>query len=122
MDLENLGPVPPRLLNEGVHGSVYAVTWNDTDVAVKVIPERMLEVGSQERRFRQKLLKMTEARHPNLVHLHKGVHVPTVGVYFIAELIERDLKSAITSNMNLSTFDKLRWARDLAAGLSYLHN
>lgn len=114
--------MPGRLLGKGVFGSVYATTWKDTKVAVKVIPRRIVGLGSQEEYFWQEVNTMVQLRHPNIVQLYGVCDSGDEGYIIVSELLDRDLKATITSNRNISNYTKLRWARDLAVGLAGLHD
>jgi serine/threonine protein kinase len=115
-------------LAEGAYGLLYRGTWNDQEVAVKILrsDEIIEEKIAVFKEFRREVSIMSELKHENLVEL-KGFSVSGGKAAMIMEFMKHgDLYSIIKTNelppprLPLST--AIKFGVDIAKGMEFLHS
>jgi serine/threonine-protein kinase TNNI3K len=110
-----------KYLGEGSFGEVRAAEYNDTHVAIKKLKRH----GDSRRatdKFWSEIQVMASLSHPNIVQFI-GVGWNDNGELLMAsEWMEGNLCEYLAQHPNMNLFDRLRLARDLAVGLSWLHS
>jgi serine/threonine protein kinase/formylglycine-generating enzyme required for sulfatase activity len=93
----------------------------DRDVAVKVLPAKMMQDEDAEARFYREVQAAAKLTHPNVVHAydageHDGLH------YLIMEYVEgRDLAEIVHEHGPLPVEQAVECVRQAAQGLQYAH-
>ena len=136
IDFEEL-EVGERIADGGV-GVVQQGYWRGESVALKTLFDvRVSESLKQE--YMNELLVMSELQHPNIVTL-LGACMNPPNLCFVMELCETSLFELLHRNRNttnnnsssrsnrrwdkssFSAYEKVQMARDVAAGVAYLHS
>lgn len=110
------------LANTGAFGEVWAGKCHGTNCAIK----RFKKIGEQLKMKTAELFKeidiMRRIRHPNVVSLLGISSCPTTGeIVVVMELMQGTLNEKRRANPNMSQFERLTIAKDIARGLSWLH-
>jgi hypothetical protein len=115
-DLEVLAPI-----SSGAHGEVFKGRLKSLDelVAVKKFP-----FADQKSRdcFRQEVTMLSKFRHENIVMFKGAVLAPDM-CCIVSELCVENLMTKLTDNpYPISWPVRIRWARDIAKAMNYLHS
>jgi len=106
-------------LGEGAFGKVYKGKCRGKDVAIKVpIKQRLTE--EELKAFRHEVQIMRKIFHPNVV-LFLGASTAENNLKIVTELMETDLEKIIHSGKQLTLPEKIRYAKDAALGMNWLH-
>ena len=119
-----------RRLGRGAGGEVVLATWRGQDVAVKVILPELALIPARASKFAREATILAPLRHPNVLKLLAVTTVaPDLGL--VTELATRGNLLACLEAQNekreahVTEADdlaqRLRWARDTALGMNYLH-
>jgi hypothetical protein len=113
-DLELLNPI-----SSGAHGDVFSgrLTSIDEVVAVKRFP--CSDAKSREC-FRQELTMLSKFRHENIV-MFKGAVITPELCCMVQELCEENLLDRLARPGPIHWSQRLKWARDMAKAMNYLH-
>eukprot|EP00644_Phytophthora_capsici_P000770 jgi/Phyca11/7008/fgenesh1_pm.PHYCAscaffold_16_\ len=117
-----------NLLSRGGFGEVYAGTFNNQRVAVKVLLNDSRKDIRQVESFLTEAKMMAELDHPNIVRLVGVAWDSLTDLCVVLEFIENgDLRSLLQvfyNNNHAHGFDpdKLQIAQHVAHGLTYLHS
>lgn len=113
-DLELLEPI-----SSGAHGDVFSgrLTSIDEVVAVKRFP--CSDAKSREC-FRQELTMLSKFRHENIV-MFKGAVITPELCCMVSELCAENLLDRLARPVVIHWSQRLRWARDIAKSMNYLH-
>jgi hypothetical protein len=109
-------------IGKGVFGSVYKGVCRGQVVAVKVPLQQESLTAEQLKEFRDEVAILRKIYHPNVV-LFLGACTQPQRIMIVSQYCPRgNLDQLLKSNERLSHNDKLRMAKDVALGLSWLHN
>ncbi|KXZ54209.1 hypothetical protein GPECTOR_5g301 [Gonium pectorale] len=115
------------LLGQGAFGAVYRGVYGRdkaVPVAVKVLNGSVVDGRAMQRdmaSFHAEMSILSRLRHKNIVHLFGGCMRPP-HIFFVMQLMRQSLDSVIHHmHPPLSLRRALELARDVAAGLLYLH-
>lgn len=113
-ELEVLAPI-----SSGAQGDVYQGRLKSLDelVAIKKFP--FLDQKSRDC-FRQEVTMLSKFRHENIVMFKGAVMTPDM-CCIISELCVDNLLNRLESPVSISWNTRLRWARDIAKSMNYLH-
>ncbi|CUG86885.1 mitogen-activated protein kinase kinase kinase, putative [Bodo saltans] len=113
-DLQLLNPI-----SSGAHGDVFSgkLTSIDEVVAVKRFP--CSDAKSREC-FRQELTMLSKFRHENIVMFKGAVITPDL-CCMVQELCEENLLDRLARPTTIPWSQRLKWARDMAKAMNYLH-
>lgn len=113
-DLQLLNPI-----SSGAHGDVFSgkLTSIDEVVAVKRFP--CTDTKSREC-FRQELTMLSKFRHENIV-MFKGAVITPELCCMVQELCEENLLDRLARPGPIHWSQRLKWARDMAKAMNYLH-
>lgn len=111
------------IANTGAFGEVWAGKCLGTNCAIK----RFKKIGADLKMKMAELYKeidiMRRIRHPNVVSLLGISSCPeTQEIVVVMELMQGTLNQKRRANPNLSQFERLTIAKDIARGLSWLHS
>ena len=118
--------IPPNkiqfesIIGEGISGTVWKATWNNSIVAVKKFGEESLSFSEEE--FKREVTLMTTLRHENVAHC-LGCCMETSNYYIVSELFERGSIAEIIEKkqVNISMKLVIHVALGIAKGMNYLH-
>lgn len=105
----------------GSFGEVFRGQVLGTPCATKVFKRQGASFKMKMAELRKEIDIMRRIRHPNIVALLGISTTPTKEVVILMELMQGTLNDYRTNNRDPSDFDRLRIARDIARGLSWLH-
>ncbi|GIL59077.1 hypothetical protein Vafri_14033 [Volvox africanus] len=112
------------LLGQGAFGAVYRGVYRRDMVAVKLLNGSIVDGRALQRdmaSFHAELSILSRLRHKNIVRLYGGCMRPPC-IFLVMQLMRQSLDSVIHHAQQPLTLRKaLQIARDVAAGLSYLH-
>ena len=116
-----------RRLGRGAGGEVVLATWRGKDVAVKVILPELALIPARADKFAREAMILAPLRHPNVLQLLAvTTEAPDLGL--VTEVAARGNLLACLEAQNEGRMpeaedlaQRLRWARDTARGMSYLH-
>lgn len=131
MAVTNPGEVPEYELNpldiqirrsDGIHkGSYQVAKWNGTKVSVKILDKDVHADHESLNAFRHELTLLEKVRHPNVVQFI-GAVTQNIPMMIVLEYHSKgDLASYLNKKGRLSTFKALRFALEIARGMSCLH-
>ncbi len=109
-------------IGAGAMGEVYLARDRklDRQVAVKSLPPEMAADAGRLRRFEQEARAASALNHPNIVTIHEiGEHGGTP--YIVMQYIEGETLSTILSAGPLPTDKLVRYATQMAEGLTKAH-
>ncbi|GFR47589.1 hypothetical protein Agub_g9322, partial [Astrephomene gubernaculifera] len=113
------------LLGQGAFGAVYRGVYRRDTVAVKLLNGTVVDGRALQRdmaSFHAEMSILSRLRHRNIVRLYGGCMRPP-HIFLVMQLMRQSLDSLIHhSPRRLTLLRALEVARDVAAGLSYLHN
>jgi N-acetylneuraminic acid mutarotase len=113
-------------LGEGAFGEVILATYREIEVAVKILhqgPNRPIMGSDTSQLFEQEIDFMRRTRHRNIVlFLGWGV-TGTGGLFLVTEYMQRGSLSNVLQTYRTTFFldRKLKFARDAADGMRFLH-
>jgi len=119
-DISNTEVTLGKKLGEGQFGAVFEAKCRGLTVAVKVLHET--EMSSEDiQDFKNEVGIMVHLRHPNIVLL-MGACYETGHFMIVTELMKTDMGTIIHNpEYNISLPTKIRFAKDIANGLAWLH-
>ncbi|KAL6616523.1 hypothetical protein ACP70R_038793 [Stipagrostis hirtigluma subsp. patula] len=131
MMVSSPGDVPEYELNpkelqfrrghEVTPGVYHIAKWNGTKVSVKVLDRQSNYDQETINAFRQELTVLEKVRHPNVVQF-VGAVTQNIPLMIVSELHgENDLSTCIQKKGRLHAQKVLKYALDIARGMSYLH-
>ena len=109
-------------IDSGAFGEVWRGRWNDMPVAVKRMQAVLLALDdSFAREFEAETTLMRRLRHANVVTFF-GAGTDRDGMPFlVCELMANSLQKLVWETEPLSEQQKVKWARDAAQGMAFLH-
>eukprot|EP00029_Vermamoeba_vermiformis_P009351 TRINITY_DN4633_c1_g1_i1.p1 TRINITY_DN4633_c1_g1~~TRINITY_DN4633_c1_g1_i1.p1 ORF type:complete len:529 (-),score=229.48 TRINITY_DN4633_c1_g1_i1:181-1767(-) len=107
-------------LGSGCFGTVYKGLCRGKQVAIKKLLAQDLDQNVLDE-FRKEVQIMTHLRHPNIV-LFMGACTEPSHLAIVTELMPRgNLFDILHSNIEISLIQKVKWAKDIAQGMNWLH-
>ena len=109
-------------IDSGAFGEVWRGRWNDMAVAVKRMRAVLLALDdSFAREFEAETTLMRRLRHANVVTFF-GAGTDRDGMPFlVCELMANSLQKLVWVPSRLSEQRQVKWARDAAQGMAFLH-
>jgi serine/threonine protein kinase len=108
-------------LGSGAFGNVFSGTCRGLPVAIKVLKQKQLP-EQQMISFRKEVTIMSKIAHPNVLTF-LGVCLEADNLLLITELLQMDLLTVLHNpKIDLSPFDKVKIARDIALGCNWIHS
>ncbi|MGI8837780.1 MAG: protein kinase domain-containing protein [Pyrinomonadaceae bacterium] len=111
-----------KKIGAGGMGEVYLATDNqlERNIALKVLPAEFCCDAERVRRFKQEARAASALNHPNIITIHEIGEVED-RLFIATEFIEGEtLREKIRKN-DLSVYESVRIAEQIAAGLSVAH-
>ncbi|XP_048612114.1 integrin-linked protein kinase 1-like isoform X1 [Brassica napus] len=107
---------------DGISKGIYQVAkWNGTKVSVKILDKDLYKDNETIEAFKHELTLLEKVRHPNVVQF-VGAVTQNVPMMIVSEYHPKgDLGSYLQKKGRLSPSKVLRFARDIARGMNYLH-
>lgn len=102
-------------------GTFRVATWRGTQVAVKTLSEDVITNEDKVRAFRDELALLQQIRHPNVVQFLGAVTQSSPMMIVTEYLPKGDLSAFLKRKGALKPSLAVRFALDIARGLSYLH-
>lgn len=112
--------VQEQLLGKGQYGFVYRGRCRQLPVAFKVF-QNQDPTDDELEDLRTELMIMRSLRHPNIISCLGACTVPG-NIKIVTELMEGDLETLLEKNKELSLFQRMKMAKGIALGLTWLHN
>jgi serine/threonine protein kinase len=109
-----------KLLAEGAFGAVYAGKVHGTEAAIKVMRGRRRRATMGEIRKEVEVLRL--AKHPHVALFMGMTETPNGDPVMLMELMQGDLEAYLRQHSQLSVFERLEIARQVATGLGWLHS
>ncbi|KAJ6238954.1 serine/threonine-protein kinase edr1 [Anaeramoeba flamelloides] len=112
-DLEAIG--------SGAYGNVFRAIWRGKEVAVKRIKPEYVR-GEHLEEFKREVLVLSRTRHPNIV-LFMGACTQLPNLFLVTEYCHHGslFQMIRSSQTNLTYQEKIKAAKDIALGMTYLH-
>ncbi|KAK9051626.1 hypothetical protein SSX86_028253 [Deinandra increscens subsp. villosa] len=102
-------------------GTFAVASWRGTQVAVKKLGDELFTDEDKVTAFRDELELLQKIRHPNVVQF-LGAVTQSSPMMIVTELLPKgDLKECLKRKGALKTLTALKYAMDIARGMSYLH-
>ncbi|CAH8385896.1 unnamed protein product [Eruca vesicaria subsp. sativa] len=102
-------------------GTYCMAMWRGIQVAVKKLDDKVLSDHDQVRKFHDELALLQRLRHPNIVHF-LGAVTQSNPMMIVTEYLPRgDLRELLKRKGQLKPATAVRYALDIARGMSYLH-
>lgn len=102
-------------------GTYHIAMWRGIQVAVKKLKDEVLSDEDQVRRFHDELALLQRLRHPNIVQF-LGAVTQSSPMMIVTEYLPRgDLRELLKRKVQLKPANAIRYALDIARGMSYLH-
>uniref|UniRef100_A0A453G5P8 Protein kinase domain-containing protein n=1 Tax=Aegilops tauschii subsp. strangulata TaxID=200361 RepID=A0A453G5P8_AEGTS len=132
MMASNPGEIPEYELNPGElqfrkgdevlkQGTYQVAKWNGTKVSVKIVDRETYSDQEAINSFRHELTVFEKVRHPNVVQFI-GAVTQNIPMMIVSEYhANADLGSLIQRKGRLNGHKVLRYALDIARGMTYLH-
>ncbi|VAH67061.1 unnamed protein product [Triticum turgidum subsp. durum] len=131
MMVSNPGEIPEYELNPGelqfrkgdevLKGTYQVAKWNGTKVSVKIVDRETYSDQEAINSFRHELTVFEKVRHPNVVQFI-GAVTQNIPMMIVSEYhANADLGSLIQRKGRLNGHKVLRYALDIARGMTYLH-
>eukprot|EP00052_Salpingoeca_macrocollata_P011384 m.87680 g.87680 ORF g.87680 m.87680 type:complete len:1055 (-) comp18030_c0_seq5:27-3191(-) len=109
-------------LGKGAFGEVWRAQWGDSAVAVKTLRcELMWLDDSITAEFEAEVDFMRTLRHKNIVRFLGAGQLPDHTPFLVTELMQKGSLREVLNSETSSWPRRLRFARDAAAGMDYLH-
>ncbi|EDR25290.1 tyrosine protein kinase transforming protein SEA, putative [Entamoeba dispar SAW760] len=110
------------ILGKGTFGNVWKATWRGQNVAVKLIPTRMV-IENTILQFTKEVQLMKHLRHPCVLQFF-GSGTDMNYILIVMELMERGSVRNILADKNiyLTWKRRLKMLHDAASGMYYLHS
>ncbi|GAV80557.1 Pkinase domain-containing protein/Ank_2 domain-containing protein [Cephalotus follicularis] len=102
-------------------GTFQIASWRGIQVAVKKLPEEVLTDEDKVRAFRDELELLQRIRHPNVVQFLGAVTQSSPMMIVTEYLPKGDLRGYLIRKGALKPAKAVRFALDIARGISYLH-
>ncbi|KAL7605429.1 integrin-linked protein kinase 1 isoform X2 [Lactuca sativa] len=102
-------------------GTFAIASWRGTQVAVKKLGDELFTDEEKVRAFRDELDLFQKIRHPNVVQFLGAVTQSSPMMIVIEYLPKGDLRAFLKRKGALKTITALKYALDIARGMSYLH-
>ncbi len=103
-----------KQIGRGSFSQVFQGVCNSKPVAVK-----KLSIGPSEERLRREI-EISKLRHPNIISFF-GSFTHEGSVYIITELAQKSLFDFLVEHPTPDHQRSFRWAKEIAAGVHYLH-
>mmetsp|Transcript_48122 Transcript_48122/g.109332 ORF Transcript_48122/g.109332 Transcript_48122/m.109332 type:complete len:441 (+) Transcript_48122:222-1544(+) len=114
--------VTDHILGEGSFGSVRVAQWNGTECAIKCLSVDHFSVEDEED-FKKEIKTMQELHHPNIVQfLGYSTSHSLGGLVILMEYLRQGSVEDYVLEHHVSTRTCVRWAKQMAQALAYLHN
>eukprot|EP00039_Didymoeca_costata_P017234 m.317537 g.317537 ORF g.317537 m.317537 type:complete len:471 (+) comp16509_c1_seq6:2973-4385(+) len=111
------------VLGQGASGVVYKGTWMDGEVAIKFseLADREALVATQ---FMEEAETMAKLRHPNIIQFYGAGESPDHKPFIVMEVMDRGTLYDLlqTSFKDLDWVKKLKFCKEISAGMAYLHD
>ncbi|WZY68887.1 integrin-linked protein kinase 1 [Brassica rapa] len=102
-------------------GTYCMAMWRGIQVAVKKLDDKVLSDDDQVRKFHDELALLQRLRHPNIVQF-LGAVTQSNPMMIVTEYLPRgDLRELLKRKVQLKPATAVRYALDIARGMSYLH-
>ncbi|KAL6056595.1 Pre-mRNA 3'-end-processing factor FIP1 [Balamuthia mandrillaris] len=118
-EIQHSEVVMEGLLGEGGSGAVYKGKWRGIAVAIKKLKGQSL-MWSERETFVKEIDMMSQLRHPNIV-LFMGACLQPGSIFFLTEFADRGNLNDCIKKQNPPWNIRLRFMRDIARGMTYLH-
>ncbi|KAI3764851.1 hypothetical protein L2E82_14868 [Cichorium intybus] len=102
-------------------GTFAIASWRGTQVAVKKLGDELFTDEDKVRAFRDELELFQKIRHPNVVQFLGAVTQSSPMMIVIEYLPKGDLRAFLKRKGALKPITALKYAMDIARGMSYLH-
>ncbi|KAI3740229.1 hypothetical protein L2E82_30654 [Cichorium intybus] len=102
-------------------GTFTIASWRGTQVAVKKLKDEVFTDEEKVRAFRDELELLQKIRHPNVVQFLGAVTQSNPMMIVTEYLPKGDLRAFLKRKGALKPIIALRFARDIARGMNYLH-
>ncbi|KAJ4881015.1 Integrin-linked protein kinase family [Raphanus sativus] len=103
------------------NGTYCMAMWRGIQVAVKKLDDEVLSDEEQVRKFHDELALLQRLRHPNIVQF-LGAVTQSNPMMIVTEYLRRgDLRELLNRKGHLKPATAVRYALDIARGMSYLH-
>ncbi|XP_071736130.1 serine/threonine-protein kinase 12-like [Rutidosis leptorrhynchoides] len=102
-------------------GTFTMASWRGTQVAVKKLGDELFTDDEKVRAFRDELELLQKIRHPNVVQFLGAVTQSSPMMIVIEYLPNGDLRAFLKRKGALKPLTALKYAMDIARGMSYLH-
>eukprot|EP00179_Madagascaria_erythrocladioides_P003046 CAMPEP_0198327494 /NCGR_PEP_ID=MMETSP1450-20131203/14741_1 /TAXON_ID=753684 ORGANISM="Madagascaria erythrocladiodes, Strain CCMP3234" /NCGR_SAMPLE_ID=MMETSP1450 /ASSEMBLY_ACC=CAM_ASM_001115 /LENGTH=539 /DNA_ID=CAMNT_0044031541 /DNA_START=65 /DNA_END=1681 /DNA_ORIENTATION=- len=110
-----------KKIGSGAYGDVYKARYHGYPVAVKVIKEALGDDEAKKEKILEELKLMALLKHPNVVLLMGACLTPDSQVSIVTEYCGRgNLKDTLKEVKSLPM--RLKLAKDIVAGLNWLHS
>lgn len=106
---------------KGAFGEIRVVSWRGTRVAVKTIVKQLSSQPQVQRDFRDELELLQKLRHPNIVQFLGAVTISEPHMLVTEYLPRGNLHEIVKRKGPLSAAEAVRYALDVARGMTYLH-
>lgn len=111
-----------ELIGKGSFGEIRKALWRGTPVAVKTIRPSLSNDRMVIKDFQHEVQLHVKVRHPNIVQFLGAVTRQRPLMLVTEFLAGGDLHQLLRSNPNLAPDRIVKYALDIARGMSYLHN
>ncbi|KMZ65438.1 Protein kinase family protein [Zostera marina] len=102
-------------------GTFRSASWRGIKVAVKTLGDDFLDDEDKVRAFRDELALLQKIRHPNVVQFLGAVTQSSPMMIVTEYLPKGDLRDHLKKNGALKSAIAVKFALDIARGMSYLH-
>ncbi|KAH7429359.1 hypothetical protein KP509_09G043400 [Ceratopteris richardii] len=109
------------VIGKGSFGEIWKATWRGTPVAVKKILASLSEDESIIKHFKEEVELLLKLRHPNVVQF-LGATTSKPLMLVMEFLKAGDLHSFLKEKGALPILTVIRFAKDIARGMIYLHH
>lgn len=110
-----------RVIGKGSFGEIWKATWRGTPVAVKKILPSLSNDISTIKDFKHEVELLVKLRHPNVVQFLGAV--TSKPLMLVTEFLGAgDLHSYLKEKGSMPVATAMRFAKDIARGMIYLHN
>ncbi|GMY37722.1 integrin-linked protein kinase 1 [Fagus crenata] len=102
-------------------GTFHLASWRGIQVAVKRLEEELIPDEDKVKAFRDELALLQKIRHPNVVQFLGAVTQSSPMMIVTEYLPKGDLRAFLKKRGALKPTTAVRFALDIARGMSYLH-